>query len=87
MKADFVCICFVTKHYYTALPRFSFSLIYSLLFSVHIVNVNTAKSCTVLDTYTYTYIYIYIYRKSAGRFSRGTVLNTLKQSRINIKYY
>ena len=34
--------------------------------------------------YIYIYIYIYIYRKSAGRFSRGTVLNTLKQSRINI---
>ena len=30
------------------------------------------------------FIYIYLYRKSAGRFSRGTVLNTLKQSRINI---
>ena len=30
------------------------------------------------------YIHIYISRKSAGRFSRGTVLNTLKQSRINI---
>ena len=30
------------------------------------------------------YIYIYIYRKSASRFSRGTVLNTLKQSIINI---
>ena len=29
-------------------------------------------------------IYIYIYKKSASRFSRGTVLNTLKQSRINI---
>ena len=27
---------------------------------------------------------IYIYMKSASRFSRGTVLNTLKQSRINI---
>ena len=34
----------------------------------------------------HTVIYIYIYRKSANRFSRGTVLNTLKQSRIN-KYY
>ena len=40
--------------------------------------------------YIYIYIYIYIYtcmyvcRKSASRFSRGTVLNTLKQSRINI---
>ena len=30
------------------------------------------------------YIYIYIYRKFASRFSRGTVLNTLKQNRINI---
>ena len=29
-------------------------------------------------------MYVYIYRKSASRFSRGTVLNTLKQSRINI---
>ena len=28
--------------------------------------------------------YIFICRKSASRFSRGTVLNTLKQSRINI---
>ena len=34
--------------------------------------------------YIYIYIYIYMYRKSAIRFSRGTVLNTLKQSRINI---
>ena len=31
------------------------------------------------------YIYIYIYRESASRFSRRTVLNTLKQSGINIK--
>ena len=29
------------------------------------------------------YIYI-LYRKSASQFLRGTVLNTLKQSRINI---
>ena len=29
-------------------------------------------------------IYMYIYRKSASPFSRETVLNTLKQSRINI---
>ena len=29
-------------------------------------------------------ICMYIYRKSASRFSRETVLNTLKQSRINI---
>ena len=34
--------------------------------------------------YIYYGIYIHIYRKSASRFSRGTVLNTLKQSRINI---
>ena len=32
----------------------------------------------------YVYIYIYIYIKSASRFSRGTVLNTPKQSRTNI---
>ena len=32
----------------------------------------------------YIYIYIYIYRESASRFSHGTVLNTLKQSGINI---
>ena len=30
-------------------PGFSFSLFYILLFSVHIVNVNAAKSSTVLD--------------------------------------
>ena len=34
--------------------------------------------------YIHTYIYIYIYRKSASQFLRGTVLNTLKQNRINI---
>ena len=32
----------------------------------------------------YIYIYVYKYRESAGRFSRETVLNTLKQSGINI---
>ena len=39
-----------------------------------------------IHIYIYIYIYIYIdrYRKSASRFSRGAVLNTLKQSRINI---
>ena len=46
MKADSVCICFVTKHHYTTLPWFPFSLFYTLLFSVHIVNVNAAKSST-----------------------------------------
>ena len=68
MKADSVCICFVTKHHYTTLPWFSFSLFYILLFSVHIVNVNAAESSTVLDnssvkihTYIYMYIYLFIY--------------------------
>ena len=37
------------KNQYTALPWFSFSSFYILLFSVHIVNVNTAKSGTGLD--------------------------------------
>ena len=41
----------------------------------------TQKELTFI--YSLTYIYIYIY-KSASRFSRGTVLNTLKHSRINI---
>ena len=40
---------FGTKNHYTALPWFSFSSFYILLFSVHIVNVNTAKSGTGLD--------------------------------------
>ena len=35
-------------------------------------------------TQTHIYIYVYKYRESAGRFSRETVLNTLKQSGINI---
>ena len=34
--------------------------------------------------YVHTYIHIYIYSKSVSRFSRGIVLNTLKQSRTNI---
>ena len=34
--------------------------------------------------YICIYIYMYIYRESVSRFSRGTVLNTLKQSGINI---
>ena len=50
VEADYVCICFVTKHHYTELPWFSFSLFYILLFSVHIVNVNAAKSSTVFIT-------------------------------------
>ena len=37
------------KNHYTALTWFSFSSFYILLFSVHIVNVNTAKSGTGLD--------------------------------------
>ena len=61
VEADYVCICFVTKHHYTELPWFSFSLFYILLFSVHIVNVNAAKSSKVFITCPWTYIYIYIY--------------------------
>ena len=38
----------------------------------------------IIYVYLSIYIYIYIYRKSASQFSRETVLNTLKQSRINI---
>ena len=34
--------------------------------------------------HTINLVYIYIYRESVSRFSRGTVLNTLKQSGINI---
>ena len=49
VKADSICICFVTKHHYRALPWFLLSLFYILLFSIHIVNVNVAKSSTVLD--------------------------------------
>ena len=48
------------------------------LFLTHVLYLFPGK------VYIYIYIYIYIYRKSASRFSRGTVLNTLKQSRINI---
>ena len=64
MKADAVYICFVTKHHYTALPLFPFSLFYILLFSVHIVNVNAAKSSKGLDNLSvniYIYIYFYFY--------------------------
>ena len=59
VEADYVCICFVTKHHYTELPWFSFSLFYILLFSVHIVNVNAAQSSTVFYNFSVN-IYIYI---------------------------
>ena len=47
-------------------------------FKVQLLRSNALFLCRHEDTK------IYIYRKSASRFSRGTVLNTLKQSRINI---
>ena len=77
MKADAVCICFVTKHHYTALPLFPFSLFYILLFSVNIVNVNAAKSSKGLDNlsvniYIYIYIYIYNFFLSSGCNLRNT---------------
>ena len=40
---------------------------------------------TILFCANYIYNFLYIYRESASRFSHGTVLNTLKQSRKNIK--
>ena len=56
---DSICICFVTKHHYTELPWFSFSLFYILLFSVHIVNVNTANNGTVLHNLSVN-MYIFV---------------------------
>ena len=49
---------------YTALAWFSFSLFYTLLFSVHIVDVNAAKNGSVLDNlrvniYVYAYIHMF----------------------------
>ena len=41
------------------------------------------RDLPVINIYV-TNIYTYTYRESASRFSRGTVLNTLKQSGINI---
>ena len=40
----------------------------------------------MLNIYIYVCVCVFVcvYRKSASRFSRGTVLNALKQSRINI---
>ena len=66
VKADsFAIFLFLdAKHLYTALPWFSFSLFYILLFSVHIDNANAAKSGTVLvnlsvNVYINNYIYTY----------------------------
>ena len=68
MKADSVCIFFFLALFffvtnitmYTALAWFSFSLFYILLFSVHIVDVNAAKSGSVLDNLRVN-IYVYAY--------------------------
>ena len=43
----FFFFCLQNIIMYTALPWFSFSLFYILLFSVHIINVNATKSGTV----------------------------------------
>ena len=72
VKADSVCIFFFWLCFfllqnitmYTALAWFSFSLFYILLFSVHIVDVNAAKSGSVLDNlrvniYVYAYIHMF----------------------------
>ena len=77
MKADSFGIFFFfldAKHLYAALPWFSFSLFYILVFSVHIDNVNAAKSGTVLVNLSvnvyinYIYIYIYIYDRVSVKF-------------------
>ena len=62
MKADSVCICFVTKRHHTALLKFSFSLVYILLFSVRVLNVNVAKNSTVLDNLSVNILYRHTYR-------------------------
>ena len=54
VRADSVCICFVTKHHFTAFPWFSFSLFQILLFSVLVVNVSAAQFWNI-------YIYIYFF--------------------------
>ena len=65
VKTDSVCICFVSKHHYSALLQFecwfSFSLFYILLFSAHIVNINAAKSSTVLDKQSLN-IFMYFFK-------------------------
>ena len=59
VKADSVTFFFVKKHHYTALPSFSFSLFYILLFSVH-----AAKSGTVLNNLS---VNIYKWKNQRGR--------------------
>ena len=73
VKADsFAIFLFLdAKHLYTALPWFSFSLFYILLFSVHIDNANAAKSGTVfvnLSVNVYINNYIYIYDRVSVKF-------------------
>ena len=74
MKADSFCICFVTKHHYTVLPRFLFSLFYILLFSIHIVNVNVAKKGTVLGNLNVNKYIIYMYVSSGLNFEKHWML-------------
>ena len=57
-------------------------LVLYLSFSSH--NIYIALLLCIEHCFTKVKILHYIYRKSASRFSRVTVLNTLKQSRINI---
>ena len=65
VKTDSVCICFVSKHHYSALLQFecwfSFSLFYILLFSAHIENINAAKSSSVLDKQSLN-IFMYFFK-------------------------
>ena len=55
VKADFVCICFVTKHHYTALPWFSFFFVLDPVV-FRSVNVN-ARVVQFWITWVWTYIY------------------------------
>ena len=63
------------------LPWFSFSLFYILFFSVHIVNVNAAKSDAVLDNLNVN-IHIYISFLSSGRNLRKHYVLVISVARI-----
>ena len=71
--------CFVNRFTLQGFNFFPSHNIYSALLQ-RIEHSSTRKSTCRLPIYLYIYIYIYIhlsiYRKSAGRFSRGRVLNT-----------
>ena len=73
-----ISLIFLGPYYITKYHIYIY--IYITIVFTFSINLSLQNVCV----YIYIYIYIYIYRKSASRFSRGTVLNMLKQSRINI---